>query len=122
MAIADWVKTWPIVNQMLYPLMIVNYVDTSTNGQNQQESFLWYPGAVPGIDRNGWPAFRIALVTGRQDGNGAETIEWVPVIEETLKDDPKHGQLFRVQCAIAISRIGFVADQLSLSIGHDERV
>jgi hypothetical protein len=86
--IADLVKTWPIVNQMLYPLMIVNYVNASNNGQNQQEEFLWYPGAVPGTDSNGWPAFRIALVVNRNGTGGAETIEWVPVIEELLQDVP----------------------------------
>ncbi len=93
MQLADWVKTWPVINQVLYPLMIVNYVNTSGNGQNQ-EAFLWYPGAVPGTDSNGWPAFRIALVTGRQNGNGAETIEWVPVIEESLQDSPSTGDSF----------------------------
>ena len=95
--IADLVKTWPIVNQMLYPLMILDYQDTSSNGQTQQEEFLWYPGAVPGTDSNGWPAFRIALVTGRQNGNGAETIEWVPVIEEMLPADSNGYFAFNVQ-------------------------
>jgi hypothetical protein len=85
MQLADWVKTWPIVNQMLYPLMILDYQGTSSSGQ-VQNAFLWYPGAVPGTDSNGWPAYRIALVTGRQ-ANGAETIEWVPVIEEVLQDN-----------------------------------
>ena len=67
---------------MLYPLMVLT---TRGLGTGQAGSFLWYPGAIPGTDSNGWPMFCIALVTGRQAG-GAETIEWVPVIEETLQD------------------------------------
>jgi Flp pilus assembly protein TadG len=73
-SLADWVKNWPVVNQMLYPLMIVNYVNTSNNqqnGQNQQE-WLLYPGVVAGTDSNGWPAYRVALVTNRDATSGAE--------------------------------------------------
>ena len=91
MQLSDWVKTWPIVNQMLYPLMILDY-----QGSVNSEPFLWYPGAVPGTDSNGWQTFRIALVTGRQ-ASGAETIEWVPVIEEAISPDTTGYAAFNVQ-------------------------
>lgn len=85
-SISDWVKTWPVINQMLYPLMVYESASDGTG-------YLWYPGAIPGTDSNGWPVYCIALVTGRQ-ANGAETIEWVPVIEETLQDNASTGDSF----------------------------
>ena len=71
--VLDVVRTWPVVNQMLFPLMI-----PAGSGTN-----LVYPGAVPCTDsrsasRSVWC---VAEVTGRQ-GNGAETITWVPVVDE----------------------------------------
>ena len=41
--IADWVKTWPIVNQMLYPLMIVNYVNTTATARVNRRSSCGIP-------------------------------------------------------------------------------
>jgi len=88
--LADWVKTWPIVNQMLVPLMIV---DTDDVG----DQFLWYPGAVQGTDSSGRSVSCIALVTGRQ-ASGAENIEWAPVIEQAEQPDATTGfDAFNVQ-------------------------
>jgi hypothetical protein len=74
--VLDVVRTWPVINQMLYPLMVLA-------GSDAQATYLVYPGAVPCSDsrsasRNVWC---VAEVTGRQ-GNGGETITWVPVVEE----------------------------------------
>jgi Flp pilus assembly protein TadG len=75
-SVLDVVKTWPIVNQMLYPAMIVQTTDAG--GQ-----FLWYPGAVPCTDSTSTSrtVWCVAEVTSRASG-GAETIQWRPVIEE----------------------------------------
>ena len=75
-SILDVVKTWPVVNQMLYPAMIVQTTDAG--GQ-----FLWYPGAVPCTDSAS--ALRTVWCVARVDSrasDGTETIAWVPVIEE----------------------------------------
>jgi hypothetical protein len=93
--LSDWVKTWPVVNQMLVPLMIVDDVDTGGNG-TAGEQFLWYPGAVPGTDSSGRSIYCIALVTGRQ-ASGAEQIEWVPVIESAEPADSSGFDAFNVQ-------------------------
>ena len=75
-SILDVVKTWPVVNQMLYPAMIVQTTDAG--GQ-----FLWYPGAVPCTDSAS--SLRTVWCVARVDSrasDGTETIAWVPVIEE----------------------------------------
>ena len=94
MQLTDWVKTWPVVNQMLFPLMIIDYVDTSGSG-TAHERFLWYPGAIAGTDSSGRAMYCIAPVTGRQ-ANGAENIEWVPVIEQAEQPDTSGLDAFNV--------------------------
>ena len=85
MQLTDWVKTWPVVNQMLFPLMIIDYVDTTGTG-TANEQFLWLQGAIAGTDSSGRSMYCIALVTSRQ-ASGAENIEWVPVIEAAIAND-----------------------------------
>jgi len=72
--VLDFVKTWPIVNQMLYPVMIIVRTEDG-------HSHLVYPGVVSCTDAADRTVPCIARVDGRS-GNGAETITWVPVIEE----------------------------------------
>ena len=74
--LADWVKTWPVVNQMLVPLMIV---DIRRQRGNQPSCGIRGPCREPTATAG--RSICIALVTGRQ-ASGAENIEWVPVIEQ----------------------------------------
>jgi hypothetical protein len=74
-SVLDYVKTWPIINQMLYPLMIV--VQPAAGG----DEYLVYPGMVSCTDSAGRTVPCIAQVESRTS-DGAETITWVPVIEE----------------------------------------
>jgi Flp pilus assembly protein TadG len=83
-----YVAHWPLLNQMLYPAMIVQIPDDT----NPTHWYLWYPGAVPCTDSaSGLTIPCVAHVLSRaSDGTGSslsvtpgtETIEWVPVIEE----------------------------------------
>ncbi len=74
-SVLDAVKTWPIVNQMLFPLMIV--VQDAAGDQ-----WLVYPGMVPCTDSTGTLTVPcIARVDGSA-ASGTQTITWVPVIEE----------------------------------------
>ena len=84
------IKTWPIVNQMLYPAMIVQPGD-QVYGGNPAHQYLWYPGAVPCTDSSNpnRTVYCVARVDSRQS-DGAETITWVPVIEEITP-----GRVFR---------------------------
>ena len=77
-SILDTIRTWPIVNQMLYPLMI----PIIPPGQTQAR-WLSYPGVVPCTDSSGpnRTVYCVARVDSRA-ASGAEAITWVPVIEE----------------------------------------
>jgi hypothetical protein len=81
-SVLDVVSTWPIINQMLYSAMIVQPGDQVYNGNSAHE-YLWYPGAVPCTDsaNPNRTVYCVARVDSRQP-DGAETITWVPVIEE----------------------------------------
>lgn len=76
------VQTWPIINQMLFPAMIAQQGDQVYGGA-AGDTYLVYPGAVPCSDSSN--ANRTVYCVARVDAraaNGAETITWVPVIEE----------------------------------------
>ncbi len=78
----DVIQTWPIINQMLYPAMIVQSGD-QVYGGNAADQYLCYPGVVPCTDSTG--ANRTVYCVARIDsraGDGAESITWVPVIQE----------------------------------------
>jgi hypothetical protein len=90
-SILDVVKTWPVVNQMLYPAMIVQPIEvTLPTGQVVTHLYLWYPGAVPCTDstsasRTVWCVARVdsrTITPATWVEDAPETIEWVPVIEE----------------------------------------
>ena len=97
---------------MLFPVMIVQPGD-QVYGGNPAHQYLWYPGAVPCTDsaNPNRTVYCVARVDSRQ-ADGAETITWVPVIEEITP-----GRVFRAYVA---GGIGVAAGQLRLSIGHDE--
>jgi hypothetical protein len=76
-SVLDVVKTWPIVNQMLFPLMIV--VQPVVGG----DQWLVYPGMVPCTGPAGLTVPCIARVDSSA-ASGAQTITWVPVLEEVI--------------------------------------
>ena len=81
-SVLDVIQTWPIVNQMLYPAMIVQPGD-QVYGGNATDQYLCYPGVVPCTDSTNpnRTVYCVARVDSRS-ADGAETITWVPVIEE----------------------------------------
>ena len=117
-SVLDVVQTWPIINQMLYPAMIVQPGD-QVYGGTPTDQYLCYPGAVPCTDsaNPNRTVYCVARIDSRTP-DGAETITWVPVIEEmTSRRSPV--AVFR---GIAAGRTVSLADQLRLPIGHDERL
>ncbi len=81
-SVLDVIQTWPIINQMLYPAMIVQS-GNQVYGGNLSDQYLCYPGAVPCADstKPNRTVYCVARVDSRAS-DGAETITWVPVIEE----------------------------------------
>jgi hypothetical protein len=77
----DIVPTWPLLNQQLATLMIV---DNSIPGLR----LLRYPGAL--LTNSSTPTgFTVGIpVVVERDGAGIETIRWVPVVEEIEPSDP----------------------------------
>ncbi len=77
------VRTWPVINQLLFPLMVPANLDPTTS----QATYLVFPGAAQCRDTSGETSaasrtvWCVPKVTARA-ADGAETIEWVPVIEE----------------------------------------
>ena len=114
-SVLDVVQTWPIVNQMLYPAMIVQS-GNQVYGGNPADQYLCYPGAVPCADsaNPNRTVYCVARVDSRSS-DGAETITWVPVIEEITSRRP-----FSV--VVSPGRTGVTAGQLRLPIGLDERI
>ena len=84
-SVLNAIRKWPIVNQMLYSVMIVEreHQALAPGGRPEEHEYLWYPGAVPCKDSSipGATVWCIAHVDSRSS-DGAETITWVPVIEE----------------------------------------
>ena len=78
---ADVVPNWPILNQQLATVMIVDRPDFDGDG-TPDANLIRYPGALLRDDSTptGYRV-EIPLVTDRAT-NGAETIRWVPVVEE----------------------------------------
>ena len=107
-SILDAVKTWPIVNQMLYPLMI----PIIPPGQTQAH-WLSYPGVVPCTDSSGpnRTVYCVARVDSRA-ASGAETITWVPVIEEIT---PGAFSVASTQGGLVSLRINFGYQSASMS-------
>jgi hypothetical protein len=77
----DVVPSWPLLNQQLAQLMIVDHPDFDGDGQ-ADANLLRYPGAL--LSHSGTPSgftVGIPLVTSR-GASGSETIRWVAVVEE----------------------------------------
>lgn len=81
-SVLDVVRTWPIVNQLLYPAMIVQSGE-QVYGGSASDLYLCYPGVVPCTDSTNpnRTVYCVARVDSRA-ADGAESITWVPVIEE----------------------------------------
>lgn len=78
---ADVVPTWPIVNQQLAPLMIVDRPDFNGDGVPDAR-LIRYPGAL--LSDPATPSgytVAIPLVVNRP-ADGGEAIMWVPVVQE----------------------------------------
>ena len=105
----DVVPTWPLLNQQLATLMIV---DNSIPGLR----LLRYPGAL--LTSASTPTgftVGIPLVVGR-DGAGVETIRWIPVIEEIESpDNPDPFQISSNQRGIVALRINYPFQSASMS-------
>ena len=87
---SDVVPTWPLLNQQLATMMIVDRPDFDGDG-NPDRELLRYPGTL--LTSPSTPSgftVGIPLVESR-DASGTETIRWVPVVEEidteTADDD-----------------------------------
>jgi hypothetical protein len=80
-------NSWPTVNRILLPLMVVNQVG--------DEQYLQFPGAVVDYTPLGGTAFRTVRVPQvvSRGADGVETIRWVDVIEEIrfVATDPTSG-------------------------------
>jgi len=88
----DVVSGWPVLNQQLATLMIVDRPDFDGDG-TPDRNFIRYPGALL-IDATKTSGYTVGipLVTTRA-ADGVETIRWIPVVEEiepTDTTDPKH--------------------------------
>ena len=81
-SVLDVIRRWPIINQMLYSVMIVER-EHQGRREGPEHEYLWYPGAVPCRDSAvpGAIVWCVARIDGRSS-DGAETITWIPVIEE----------------------------------------
>lgn len=64
---------WPVVNQMLLPIMVRSRIGTRT--------FLHFPGAVLAETNGSRYTVGVPKITGR-DANGVEQVTWLPVLEE----------------------------------------
>jgi hypothetical protein len=105
----DIVPSWPILNQQLATLMIVDH-------SIPDRRLLRYPGALltSETSQSGYTV-GIPLVVGRED-YGVETIRWVPVVEEIESDDnPDPFQLSSTQRGIVALRINFPFQAAAMS-------
>jgi hypothetical protein len=111
-SVLDVVQTWPIINQMLYPSMIVQQGEQVAGGVGSDE-YLCYPGVVPCSDSTSpnRTVYCVARVDGRGSG-GAETITWVPVIEEI---NPGAFSLASSQAGLVSLRINYGYESASMS-------
>ena len=111
----DVVPGWPVLNQQLATLMIGDRPDFDGNG-SPDRNFLRYPGAL--LEDSNTPTgytVGIPIVTSRAEG-GAETIRWVPVVEEIDSDDsPDPFQISSPQRGLVALRINFPFQSASMS-------
>jgi hypothetical protein len=97
-ALLDHVARWPLLNQQLFSVMIVDHVDDASGGTRR---LLRYPGALllrsdppdfPGTPGLTELTVGVPLVVQRSD-DGVETIRWHRVVEEidTEQDGDNQG-------------------------------
>ena len=104
-SVLDAINKWPIVNQMLFPVMIV--VQPVAGG----DKYLVYPGVVPCTDSAGRTVPCIAQVVSRSAG-GVETITWVPIIEEVT---PGAFSVVSLQRGLVALRINYPYQSATMS-------
>ncbi len=81
----DVVPTWPVLNQQLATLMIVDRPDLDGDGAPDAQ-LLRYPGALL-TDGDTPTGFTVGIpVVVSRSVDGVETIRWVPVVEEIDSD------------------------------------
>ena len=88
----DIVSGWPVLNQQLATMMIVDRPDFDGDG-TPDRNFIRYPGALL-IDATKTSGYTVGipLVTTRA-ADGVETIRWINVVEEVEPEDttnPRH--------------------------------
>jgi len=111
----DIVSDWPLLNQQLATLMIVDRPDFDGDGTPDRR-FIRYPGALlsDGDMPSGYTV-GIPLVTAR-GVNGVESIRWVPVVEEIKRSDDQ--SLFNFETpdgGIVALRINYPFQSASMS-------
>lgn len=114
--------TFPLVNQLLRPLMIEDVV--SLDGAPRR--VLRYPGAM--VERGGGLTVLVPYVLERNyydDASDAERVAWLPVVEE-VKQDPAEASHFAIDAAhplrgVVNVRINYPY-QASMLAAYDSRV
>lgn len=111
----DIVPNWPLLNQQLATLMIVDRPDLNGDGIPDRR-FIRYPGALlSDSSKSSGFTVGIPLVTAR-GANGAESIRWVPVVEEIKRSDDQ--SLFNFETpdgGIVALRINYPFQSASMS-------
>ena len=111
----DVVPTWPVLNQQLATLMIVDRPDFDGDGTPDRR-LLRYPGAL--LSKSGTPTgftVGIPIVVSRA-ADGVETIRWVPVVEEIdSADSPEPFQISSPHRGIVALRINYPFQSASMS-------
>jgi hypothetical protein len=109
------VPGWPLVNQQLATLMIVDRPDLDGDG-NPDRNLIRYPGTL--LSHPSTPSgltVGIPLVVGRS-ASGSETIRWVPVVEEIENDtNPDPFSIESNQQGIVALRINYPFQSASMS-------
>ena len=119
----DVVPTWPLLNQQLATLMIVDRPDTDGDGA-ADANLIRYPGALLS-DASTPTGFTVGIpVVTSRGASGVETIRWVPIVEEidseasAADDTPPNPDPFSVnspQRGVVALRINYPFQSASMS-------
>ena len=118
----DVVSTWPILNQQLSTLMIVDRPDFDGDG-NSDANLIRYPGALL-LDATTITGYTVGIpVVESRTSEGTETIRWVPVVEEIDTENgndnagvnPDPFQVSSAQRGIVALRINYPFQSASMS-------
>jgi hypothetical protein len=112
----DVVPTWPIVNQQLASLMILDLPDFDGDGTPDRRLFR-YPGTL--LAKQGTPTgFTVGIPIVQRSRQGPESIRWVPVIEEIdSQQDPDPFRISSAQQGLVALRINYPVQSGAMS-GH----